>query len=153
MTSKYYYMTVDGNKCGPWDSRSALDEALHAAGLREGKHYTVLQESGQASWRTADFDCMSCGHEFEELYRPSKDLEISCPKCGGTDTPVKLAAPALAVASVADGSKREESMELTVRRLAVEAAGQRLPVAKRGDHLKEAYTLGEKAAQAKQRGQ
>lgn len=61
-------------------------------------------------WRTDDFECLDCGHIFEELYKREDQDEITCAECDSTHVEKLLTAPGLATFSLMDGDGRRQHL-------------------------------------------
>ena len=147
-----FFYTCDGVKSAEYENRDTLDQALREAGLSRGQGYYITEIKGTPSWVSREFQCKECGEEFPQLCSPGEDLHVSCPQCGQLGATLQISAPTLMNVAIADGVKRNESMQLTVRGMQLKSDAYKLPVAQRAEHAKEISAITSKAKEALQKG-
>ena len=147
-----YYYTAGGVKSEAFETRDALEASLQSAGLERGQGYYITEVRGTPAWMKSDFECTDCGHVHEQLFSPTAGFDKVCPQCGEQNVIKKISASTLMTVAIADGVKRNESMQLTVRGMQLKAASYKVPPSQRQDHDREINSLQQKAKEALEKG-
>lgn len=63
------------------------------------------------AWVEHRFECVDCGHLFDEFYKRAERSDVICPSCGGQELTLVIVAPRIQSFSLLSPEQKTESMK------------------------------------------